>query len=168
MLNFLIQIQGESCHFFPSLFLCPSGNFWVFFHKTNLFIYLFIFNWRIIALKCCVGLCQTSTWTSHRYICSFPLKPPSHLLAHHTPRVCRRHQIDLPMLYSNFPSSIYFTYGNLDISKLVSQFVPPSFAICVYKSVLYVWVSILSLQIVSSVPFFWIPYTIKKILIRVL
>ena len=27
---------------------------------------VFLFNWRIIALQCCVGFCQTSTWISHR------------------------------------------------------------------------------------------------------
>ena len=28
------------------------------------FIY---FNWRVIALQCCDGLCHTSTWIGHRY-----------------------------------------------------------------------------------------------------
>ena len=27
----------------------------------------FFFNWKIIALQYCVGLCHTSTWISHRY-----------------------------------------------------------------------------------------------------
>ena len=29
--------------------------------------FLFIFNWRIIALQYCVGFCHISTWISHRY-----------------------------------------------------------------------------------------------------
>ena len=29
--------------------------------------FLFIFNWRIIALQCCVGFCHTSVWTGHKY-----------------------------------------------------------------------------------------------------
>ena len=33
----------------------------------------FFFNWRIIALQCCGGLCHTSMWTSHNYICIPPL-----------------------------------------------------------------------------------------------
>ena len=35
--------------------------------------YLFIFNWRIIALQYRVGFCHTSTWISHRctYVPSF-------------------------------------------------------------------------------------------------
>ena len=37
----------------------------------------FSFNWRIIALLCCVGFCQTSTGISHRYAYSpTPLKFP--------------------------------------------------------------------------------------------
>ena len=31
------------------------------------FVYLFIFNWRMIALQCCVGFCHTSAWIGHRY-----------------------------------------------------------------------------------------------------
>ena len=40
-------------------------------------------NWRIIALQCCGGLCRTSTWVSHNYICIPPLlslPPPKGIL----------------------------------------------------------------------------------------
>ena len=38
----------------------------------------FLFNWRIIALQCCVGFCHTSTWFSHRYVYVLsPLDLPS-------------------------------------------------------------------------------------------
>ena len=43
----------------------------------------FFFNWRIIALQCCGGLCHTSTWISHNYICISPLlslPPPKGIL----------------------------------------------------------------------------------------
>ena len=36
-----------------------------FFHLV--FNLPFIFNWRIIALQCCVDFCHTSIWISHRY-----------------------------------------------------------------------------------------------------
>ena len=38
-----------------------------------------MFNWRIIALKYCVGFCHTTTWISHKYTCVlslFSLSPP--------------------------------------------------------------------------------------------
>ena len=56
------------------------------------FLNLFIFNWRIIALQCCVGLCHTSTWISHRYpyVPSFLNLSPSHLLPYPAPLCCHR------------------------------------------------------------------------------
>ena len=39
----------------------------------RLFKDLFIFNWKIIALQCCIGLCYTITWISHRCIYVFSL-----------------------------------------------------------------------------------------------
>ena len=52
----------------------------IFFIKN--FLHLF-FNWRKIALQCCVGFCHTTMWVSHNYICSpsllsLPLVPPPH------------------------------------------------------------------------------------------
>ena len=45
----------------------------------------FIFNWKKIALRFCVGFCRTSTWISHRYtyvLSLLNLLPPPAL---HTP-----------------------------------------------------------------------------------
>ena len=53
-----------------------------------------------------------------------------------------------------FPLGTYFTYGNIYVSMLLSQFVLPSLSSLCPKSVLYVCVSIPALQIGSSVPFF--------------
>ena len=48
-------------------------------------VFLSLFNWRIIALQYCVGLCHTTAWISHRYTCvCSPLEPLSHLLPHPT------------------------------------------------------------------------------------
>ena len=49
----------------------PS-DIWKFICAKNmrpetLKFFLFIFNWRIIALQCCVGFCHTSAWISHWY-----------------------------------------------------------------------------------------------------
>ena len=45
------------------------------------------------------------------------------------------------------------TYGNVYVSMLLFQFVPLSFPHCVHKSVIYVCISIATLQIGSSVVF---------------
>ena len=65
-------------------------------------------------------------------------------------------QAGLPVLYINFPLTIYFAHDSVYISTLLSQFVPPSPR--VHKPILYICIFIPSLQMGSSVPFFQIPY----------
>ena len=53
-------------------------------NKTSLSSFCFcFFNWRKIALQCCVGFCHTTTWISHNYtditsLLSLPPLLPSH------------------------------------------------------------------------------------------
>ena len=55
---------------------------------------------------------------------SLPLEPPSHLPPHATPPGWHR----APDLISlcKFPLALYFTLGNVNVSVLLSQFIPPS------------------------------------------
>ena len=55
------------------------------------------------------------------------------------------------MLYGNFPLALCFTHGNVYVSVLLSQFVPP-FPSPTVSTCLCVCVSIPALQIGSSVP----------------
>ena len=73
--------------------------------------------------------------------------PPLHLVT--------ELQVELLVLHSNFPVAIYFTFGNVYISVLLSQFVHNHVLLPLLspKSVLYAPVSISPLQIGSSVPF---------------
>ena len=90
-------------------------------------LFYLLFNWRIIALKCYIGFCHTSTCISHRYThVPSPLNVPP--LSNLIPPfyVVTEHQAEIPVLYNNFPLAIYFTYGNVFISILLSQFVPPA------------------------------------------
>ena len=41
-----------------------EGRAWL---EPGPFFKKFIFNWRTIALQCCVDFCHTSAWVSHRY-----------------------------------------------------------------------------------------------------
>ena len=74
------------------------------------------FNWRILALQCCVGFCRT-TLISHKYT-YIPSLPPSHStpLGHQSTDM----RAELPELYSNFLLAIYFTYGNAHFHATLS------------------------------------------------
>ena len=39
-------------------------------------------------------------------------------------QVTTEHRVELPVLYSRFPLSIYFTHGGVYMSVLISQFIP--------------------------------------------
>ena len=59
-------LQGD-CGFLPApgeLSTCRCGGCTLHWHLKTLKIYIF-FNWRIIALQCCVVCC--TTWISYRY-----------------------------------------------------------------------------------------------------
>ena len=72
---------------------------------VNIFIY---FNWKIIALRCCVSFSCTMNEV-YVYIYSLPPEPPSHICI--PPLwVVTEHQAELPAWYSKFPLAIYLFY----------------------------------------------------------
>ena len=90
----------------------------------NLFIY---FNWRLIALWYCGGLCHVSTWISHRCTCvppSWNPLPPPYPPYPSTLFQCT--DFRYPASFIEFILLIYFTYGNIHVSVLFSHIVPPS------------------------------------------
>ena len=70
------------------------------------FFFFLIFNWKVIALQCCVGPCHTSTYV------------PSLLLP--TLQVVTEHWLQIPLSNGKFPLAIYFMYGTACVSVLVS------------------------------------------------
>ena len=52
---------------------------------------------------------------------SLPSPTPSH-----PSRLSQNTWFELPVLYSKFPLAIYFTHYNVNVSMLLSQFIPPS------------------------------------------
>ena len=59
-------------------YLVPS----LFPFLSPLFYFLFILNWRILALQCCIGFCHTTMWINvnqpYVYIYPPPFEPSSH------------------------------------------------------------------------------------------
>ena len=110
--------------------LHPRDALHKYFLKNNLF-----FNWRNIALQCCVGFCHTTMQFSHNYtyIASLLSLPP--LLP--SLWVITEHQAGLPVLYSSFSPAVCLAHGNVGMLMLPSRFIPLSFPCCVLKSIVY-------------------------------
>ena len=100
------------------------------------------FNWRIIAFQYCDGFCHTSTWITHRYICvPSILKPPSMSLSALSLWVVPEHQFWVPFFMHQTCTGHLFTYGNVHISVLFSQIIPPSPSPTGSKSLFFISVS---------------------------
>ena len=69
----LIMLYIFSCAHWPNVSI-PWWNIY-----SNALLIFNIFNWRIIALQCCVGFCHTTTWISSKYTYAPSLlNTPSH------------------------------------------------------------------------------------------
>ena len=120
---------------------------------TTHFKKLIYFNWRLITLEYCGGFCHTLTWISLGYTCVplawTPLPPPS---PSHPSGLSQCTGFECPVSCVKLGLAIYFTYGNIHVSMLFSQIIPPSHR--VQKSVLYICVSFAVSHIGSSLPSF--------------
>ena len=117
---------------------------------------IFLIDWRIIVLQCCVGFCHTTVLISPecRYVPSLLRLPPTPCPIPPLQAVTER-QTELPVSCSNCPLAICFAYGNGYFPALPLSIRPTlSFPCCVQKPVLHVCVSVPALQIDSSLPFF--------------
>ena len=135
-------VLTHSCHLThsPGTHL-SSLRMLLLFHPTGLLsnvlislawlLFLIFFNGRIIALQCCVGLCHTTMWISHKYT---HIAPPSWAWlspSHPTPLGCHRSPDWVPCVMQQLPSNYRFTYGNVHVPVLLSQLVPPSASLAV-------------------------------------
>ena len=128
---------------------------------------LFISNWRIIALQCCVGFffffftstpvgfCCIPVWISYKYtyIPSLLGLPTAHphptLPGHH--RAPSWASCDVQRLPT---SCLFYTWQHIYVNATLSICPTLSFPCCVHKSILYIFISIPALKIGSSVSFF--------------
>ena len=119
-------------------------------YPCSLFIFKFIFYWRIIALQNFAVFYQTSTWISHRYtyICSFlnllPFSLPIPPLQGDTEPVSVSWAVQISILLA-----IYFTYGSVSVLVTLS--------IClILSSLLPMSISLFSMSVSPLLPCKWI------------
>ena len=110
----------RSCHHIcnSEARICNSEN-------ININTFFSFLNWRIIASQCCLGFCCTTTQISHKYtyIPSFLHLPPT---SSHLTLLITELWAELPRLCSIIILAISFTHNNVHVSRLFSQFIPPS------------------------------------------
>ena len=96
--------------FFSSL--CFSiGKLPFFFFPPNFWLSSIFFNWRIIALKCCVGFSHATMWINHKgtyVICHLPLESSPNPPPHPTPLGCHRIPGWTPCIMQLLPISYIF------------------------------------------------------------
>ena len=138
---FLSDFLNLSCYYFTShysLLIVLCFSFLMVF-----FVFIFIFDWKIIALQYFVGFCHTTMWISYKYtyIPSLLSLSPTHPHPRLIPLSHHRAPSWTPT--GILPLAIYFTYGNVCNSVLLSQFIAPSLSpSVVHKSSLYICVSL--------------------------
>ena len=102
------------------------------------------FNWRPIILQYCSGFCHTLlTWISHGYTCPpswTPLPPRS---PSQPSRLSQCLGFECPVSCIELGLVICFTYGNIYVSILFSQSIPPLPSPTEFKSLFFISVSLL-------------------------
>ena len=109
-----------------------------------LFFNINLFNWRLITFQYCSGFCHTLTWISHGCTCvphpELLLPPPS---ASHPSGSSQCTSPEHPVSCIEPGLVIYFTYGNIHVSMLFSQIIPPLPSPTEFKSLFFTSVSLL-------------------------
>ena len=132
--SFTHWTTGGSPHLFLSFFFF---FFWwwtyiylfIFWSLTSFFFFYFIyFNWRLITLHYCSVFCHTLTWISHGCTCLPYPEFLSHLPPHPIPlgHPSAPGHPERPVSCIQPGLAICFTYGNIHVSMLFSQIIPPS------------------------------------------
>ena len=116
----------------------------LFLPYIKILIFKNYFNWRVITLQYFNGFCHTLTWIIHGCICvppslnTLPPPSPSHLSGSSQ---CTSPEHPFSCIKPGL--TIYFTYGNIYVSMLLSQIIPPSLSPTESKSLFFISVSLL-------------------------
>ena len=90
-----LDFQDVVCSMHSELFFFLIFQIWLYFLFP--FLKLIYFNWRIITLQYCDGLCHTSTWIGHRHIrVPSPLNPSPTFLPVPSFQVVTEHRLWVP------------------------------------------------------------------------
>ena len=102
------------------------------FHK-NANSLKFFFNWRKIALQCCVGFCRLTTWISHNYtyVLSFLSLLP--LLPSLSSRLSQGTRLG-SLCYTAASHCLFYTRYCMYVTAVLSVRPTLSFPLCVHKS----------------------------------
>ena len=158
-----LAVSPSSLHFvallswlFHHLLTASVSKFSV--HNNSYKETIYFFNWRVIVLQCCGGLCSTSTWISHHYIYIHTyISPPScaSLPPHPTPlcytqapcvhRSCLCY-LWAPCVTPHLPTGYLFyiwqcLFATLSVCPTLSSTVSSSVDTV---SILYIWISVSS------------------------
>ena len=125
----------------------------VFIFSFWKFIY---FNWRLRTLQYCSHSCHTLTWISHGSSCVPHPEPPPPSSPSHPSGLSQWTGFECPVSCIKLGLMISFTNGNLHVSMLFSQIIPPflAFSHRVQKFVFYLCVSFAISHIWSSLSSF--------------
>ena len=113
---------------------------------------IFFFNWRIIALQCCVGFCHIALWIGQKYTCVPSwTPPPTPLDCHRAPGWAPCVTLQLPQSYLLYKWLCIFQCYSLNaFCPLLTPRCPQVCPLCLHLHC--------SLQIGLSVPLFSTPY----------
>jgi len=95
---------------------------------SYMILYMFQCHWRIMLYNILYWFLSYIS-VNQVYIWPLSLEPPSHLS--HPSRLSQSMGFELPVSHSKFPLAMSFTYGNVYVSVLLSQFIPPSTSLTV-------------------------------------
>ena len=98
-----------------------------FFSFLKVSFKLVYFNWRISTLQYCDGFYHNpSTWIGHRYTCVLLLKLLPSSLPLYLSWLSQSTGFGYPASCIELTLVICFKYGNVHVTVLVSQIIPPS------------------------------------------
>ena len=113
--------------------------------SAEICLLLLYLNWRLITLQYCGGFCHTLTWIRRVYMCppSRTLPPTSLSISSHPSGSSQYTGFACPVSCIEPGLAMYFTYGNIHVSVLFFQIIPPSPSPAESRSLFCICVSLL-------------------------